>query len=87
MFAFSRWSVKNKLLALFLMLNLITVTAYSVYGFMLKSQGVVAEIDSRLTASASAVPDVLGSDYMHRLTQRNAVSAEEYLLRMTLPRN
>ena len=37
MFAFSRWSVKNKLLALFLMLNLITVTAYSVYGFMLKS--------------------------------------------------
>ena len=46
MFAFSRWSVKNKLLALFLMLNLITVTAYSVYGFILKSQGVVAEIDS-----------------------------------------
>ena len=55
MFVFSRWSVKNKLLALFLMLNLITVTAYSVYGFILKSQGVVAEIDSRLTASASAV--------------------------------
>ncbi len=83
MFAFSRWSVKNKLLALFLMLNLITVTAYSVYGFILKSQGVVAEIDSRLTASASAVPDVLGNDYMHRLTQRNAVPGEEYLLRVS----
>ncbi len=83
MFVFSRWSVKNKLLALFLMLNLITVTAYSVYGFILKSQGVVAEIDSRLTASASAVPDVLGSDYMQRLTQRNTVPKEEYLSRMS----
>lgn len=64
--SFRHFSIKNKLLALFLLLNAITVITYSAYGFFLRSQNITDEIDQRLQVAANTVPDLLGEDYLHR---------------------
>jgi len=75
----SRWSVKTKLTWLFLLLNLLTVSAYTVYSYRASTEHSLALIDTRLNAAARAVPFVLGGDFLGRMYTPGRVGNEEML--------
>ncbi|GAB3264864.1 methyl-accepting chemotaxis protein [Chitinimonas naiadis] len=78
MLEFKDWSLKTKLLAMFLVANLVTGALYTVYAYYLKSQAIFAGIDGRLVAAANAAPDLIGDSYLQRGNSAGSISDTEY---------
>ncbi len=77
------WSLRNrslkfKLLAIFFVANFITGALYTGYAYYLKSQTVLAGIDGKLVAAASAAPDLVGDSYISRGSSAGGISDTEY---------
>ncbi|MDN0083089.1 methyl-accepting chemotaxis protein [Crenobacter sp. SG2305] len=73
----SRWSLRTKLTCLFLAMNLLTVSAYTTYCYWASSAHSMAEIDTRLNATARAVPLLLGNDFLGRMYTPGRVGQPE----------
>ncbi|HEY9102547.1 methyl-accepting chemotaxis protein [Chitinimonas sp.] len=78
MLEFKDWSLKTKLLAMFLVANLVTGGLYTAYAYYLKSQAIFAGIDGRLVAAANAAPDLIGDSYVQRGSSAGSISDTEY---------
>ena len=74
---FTRLSVQTKLTCLFLLMNLLTVGAFTAHTYVTSTAGAIELIDSRLNATARAIPSLLGSDFLRRAQQAGSVSAAE----------
>ncbi|MFC4157813.1 methyl-accepting chemotaxis protein [Chitinimonas lacunae] len=72
------WSLKTKLMAMFLVANLITGLLYTGYVYWLKSKAIVAAIDGRLYGAAFAAPELVGEGYIQRANAAESISDTEY---------
>jgi methyl-accepting chemotaxis protein len=73
------WSLQTKLLAMFLVANLITGIMYTGYSYYLKSVAIIASVDGRLAGAANALPFLYNESYFQRASQsENSVSDTEY---------
>ncbi|KZE34313.1 methyl-accepting chemotaxis protein [Crenobacter luteus] len=75
----NRLSVRTKLTWLFLLLNLLTVSAYTAYTYVESERHAVELIDTRLNAAARAVPSLLGQPFLDKAFTVGSVGKEEML--------
>ena len=72
-------SLMGRILAWFMVVNLITVTAFITNAYITKAHDVRTEMDARLKASSFAVPRILHNDYLDRALVPNGVEKNEYV--------
>lgn len=72
-------SLLGRILAWFMVVNLITVTAFITNAYITKAHDVRTEMDARLKASSFAVPRILHNDYLDRALVPNGVEKNEYV--------
>ncbi len=70
-------SLLGRILAWFMVVNLITVTAFITNAYITKAHDVRTEMDARLKASSFAVPRILHNDYLDRALVPNGVEKNE----------
>ncbi|MDK2124318.1 methyl-accepting chemotaxis protein [Parachitinimonas caeni] len=71
-------SLRTKLMAMFMLANLVTALIYTGYIYHLKVQSVMAGIDGKLFGVAYAVPDMVGEGYIQRGKAPESISDSEY---------
>ncbi|TJZ69045.1 putative bifunctional diguanylate cyclase/phosphodiesterase [Chitiniphilus eburneus] len=71
-------TIRGKILAVFVLINLVATCAYSFYIYSLKSDTIRQEIDKRLHSATAAAPLMLPRDYFDRAQRPDAVSGDEY---------
>ncbi|WP_174873686.1 methyl-accepting chemotaxis protein [Vogesella oryzae] len=74
-----RLSIRTKLVCLFLALNLLTVTAFTVHGYLRSSEQAIAVIDTRLNAAARAIPALLDERFLATMFTAGSVNREQML--------
>ena len=70
-------SLRTKLACLFLLLNIVTVLAFCTHTYLRSSEQAMALIDTRLNASARAVPALLGDQFLASMFSPGSISQEQ----------
>ncbi|WP_255989466.1 putative bifunctional diguanylate cyclase/phosphodiesterase [Chitinolyticbacter albus] len=71
-------TIRGKILAVFVLINLAATCAYSYYIYALKSDAVRQEVDKRLAAAVAAAPMMLPRDYLDRAREPGDINPLEY---------
>ena len=74
-----RVSIRTKLVCLFALLNILTVLSFSVHSYLRSSEQAIAVIDTRLNATARAIPTLLGEPFMANMFTPGSVSPQQML--------
>ena len=71
-----RVSIRTKLVCLFALLNILTVLSFSVHSYLRSSEQAIAVIDTRLNATARAIPTLLGEPFLASMFTPGSVSPQ-----------
>src|SRR5690606_18266652 len=71
-------TIRGKILAVFVLINIAATCAYSYYVYALKSDAVRQEVDKRLAAAVAAAPLMLPRDYLDRARGPGDINPLEY---------
>lgn len=75
---FMSLSLTSRIMLLLLLLNLLTVSVFTVYGQWRKAEDIRSAIDNRLQVAVAAVPAIIGPDYFSRQHYAGAVATADY---------
>jgi methyl-accepting chemotaxis protein len=75
---FKQLALKQKLMAMFLVANLLTGMLYTGYAYFLNTRATLAGIDGRLLGASHAVTDLVTEGYLQRGNTPESISDSEY---------
>lgn len=71
-------SIRTRFIIYFCIINIFTITLYSVIGYLHSKSDVIREVDSRLTSAVYFLPEALPEDYLDHALQGKEISTELY---------
>lgn len=75
---FMSLSLTARIMLLLLLLNLLTVSVFTLYGQWRKAEDIRTAIDNRLQVAVAAVPAIIGADYFNQQHHAGAVATADY---------
>lgn len=79
---FMSLSLTARIMLLLLLLNLLTVSVFTLYGQWRKGEDIRAAFDSRLQVAVAAIPAIAGADHFNQVLNEGTIDTADYIVQV-----